>query len=372
MTTSMPTPLSVPAEFDGSWFGAYMGVRLGQAIDVLDFEKFSRGTSRQTWFVRYRDHAGEHSMTLRSDHPAGAGDPTPLDREYACYRALGATPVPHARALFWEDAPGVSPRPFYTRETVEGSWQVPGFGQDSDAAKRTQLAASQEHMRALATVHDADWRAAGFGELFGAPASPAEAAHFYLDLLMERFHSFGGEPQPLMHEVLEHLREHAPAAARVSLCKGTNGLGEEVFREGRIVALSDWEEAFVGDPASDLAMVQGFVETIEIGGEVVWNHEKAVDYYNAIAAVPVAMENVRYYQLARMFGRMVMFAFTTTVVRNSPNATVRQSWTTSEPQHVVRRIMAHALGLGPAADPHLFEEMNESIEMFDVSQEADA
>lgn len=357
--------MRVPPEFDAAWLGDYLAGRLGHPVEVLAFDKFSRGTSRQTWFAHYRDGAGEHRLTLRADHPAGAGDPTPLDREYACYRALGATGVPHARALYWEDDPALAPRPFYTRETVDGSWQVPGFGQDSDAGRRAQLAASQEHMRALAAVHDADWRAAGFGDLFGAPATPDAAAPFYLDLLMRRFHQFGGDPQPLMHEVLAHLRENAPPAARLSLCKGTNGLGEEVFRDGAIVALSDWEEAIVGDPASDLAMVQGFTETIEIDGETVWDHERAVAYYNTLAAVPVAMDNVRYYQLARLFGRMVMFAFTTTVVRDSPHATVRQSWTTAEPQHVVRRVMAHALGLGPPADPHLFEEMNESIEMID-------
>ena len=364
--------MRVPAEFDAGWFGEYLEGRLGHPVEVVEFERFTRGTSRQTWFARYRDGEGEQRLTLRADHPAGAGDPTPLDREYACYRALGATSVPHARALFWEDDPAKTPRPFYTRETVDGSWQVPGFGRDSDEARRVQLAASKEHMRALALVHDADWRAAGFGDLFGAPACEAEAAPFYLDLLMERFQRFGGEPQPLMHEALAFLRTNAPPAARISLCKGTNGLGEEVFRDGRIVALSDWEEAIVGDPASDLAMVQGFTETIEIGGETVWNHDMAVAYYNSLAAVPVSMENVRYYQLARLFGRMVMFAFTTTVVRNSPNATVRQSWTTAEPQHIVRRVMAHALGLGPPADPHLFEEMNESIEMFDEAQERGA
>lgn len=358
--------MRVPSEFDARWFADYMEDRLGGPVDVIEFTRFTRGTSRQTWFARYRDEAGEHQLTLRSDHPAGAGDPTPLDREYECYRALGKTDVPHARALFWEGDPAKTPRPFYTRELVEGSWQVPGFGQDSAEAKRNQLAASQEHMRALAAVHDADWRGAGFGELFGAPASEAEAAPFYLDLLMRRFDEFGGEPQPLMHEALAFLRANAPPAARISLCKGTNGLGEEVFRDGRIVALSDWEESIVGDPASDLAMVQGFTEHIEIDGETVWNHDMAVAYYNTQARVPVAMDNVRYYQLARLFGRMVMFAFTTTVVRSSPNATVRQSWTTTEPQHVVRRVMAHALGLGPPADPRLFEEMNESIEMFDT------
>jgi aminoglycoside phosphotransferase (APT) family kinase protein len=355
--------MRTPTDFDARWFADYMAARLGEQVNVSRFKKFTRGTSRQTWFAHYRDGSGEHRITIRTDHPAGAGDPTPLDREYECYRALGLTDIPHARALFWEDDPAKAPRPFYTRETVDGSWQVPGMGQSGDEAKRILLAASQEHMRTLAKVHDADWRRAGFGELFGAPSTEAQAAPCYLDLLMQRFNTFGGEPQPLMHEALSFLRANAPPAARISLCKGTNGFGEEVFRGGRIVALSDWEESIVGDPASDLAMVQGFAEPIEIGGETVWNHEMAVAYYNTYAAAPVSMDNVRYYQLARLFGRMVMFAFTTTVVRNSANATVRQSWTTTEPQHVVRRVMAHALGFGSPADPSLFEEMNESIDM---------
>ena len=364
--------MSVPADFTASWLQTYWAGRFGSPIEVLELQRFTRGTSRQTWFARLQDEGStERQITLRTDHPAGAGDPTPLDREYLCYAALGRTAVPHARTLFWEDDPAKTPRPFYVRETVDGSWQVPGFTATDEAGARARLAASQEHMRALAVVHDADWRNAGFGDLFGAPASEAEAGPFYLDLLMTRFRSFGGEPEPLIPEAFDYLQRHAPQAARISLCKGTNGLGEEVFKNGRIVAMSDWEEAIVGDPASDLAMVQGFTEVIEIGGERVWDLERAVDFYNQHAGVPVSMDNVRYYQLARLFGRMVMFAFTTQVVRNSGNATVRQSWTTVEPQHTVRRVMAHAIGLGPPADPALFEEMNESVEMFVSEGEGD-
>ena len=41
--------------------------------------------------------------------------------------------------------------------------------------------------------------------------------------------------------------------------KGTNGYGEEIFRDGRLVAMSDWELARIGDPAYDWAQIQGFV-----------------------------------------------------------------------------------------------------------------
>ena len=351
------------AEFSADWLSAYLAERLGGPVAVTQFEKFTRGTSRQTWFAAWQGPEGDAvEAVLRADHPAGAGDPTSLDQEFAVYERLGRTAIPHARVLWFENRHEQAPRPFYLRERIAGSWQVPGYARADDAGARARLAAAQEHMRALACVHDADWQQAGFGDLLGAPAGVDDALPHYVRLQLGRLARFGGEPQPLLLEVAEFLLAHAPPAARISLCKGTNGLGEEVFRDGRIVAMSDWEEAIVGDPASDLAMVQGFAEPIAIDGETVWNSDIALDFYNRQARVPVSPGNVRFYQLARMFGRMVMFAYTTTVVQRSPHATVRQSWTATEVQHWVRRALAGALGIGAGVDPAIFEELNMTVD----------
>lgn len=356
--------MTAPADFSPEWLAAYLARRLGEPVAVAQFEKFTRGTSRQTWFATWQGGDGQPSVeaVLRADHPAGAGDPTSLDQEFAVYERLGRTAIPHARVLWFEGDPASTPRPFYLRERIAGSWQIPGYGREGDDGAQVRLAAAQEHMRALAVVHDADWQAAGLGALLGAPDGPDEALPHYVRLQLGRLAAFGGEPQPLLREVAEFLLAHAPPAGRVSLCKGTNGLGEEVFRDGRIVAMSDWEEAIIGDPASDLAMVQGFAEPIVLHGETVWNADIALDFYNRHARVPVAMDNVRFYQLARMFGRMVMFGYTTTVVQRSPHATVRQSWTATEVQHWVRRALAGALGIGEGVDPAIFEELNMTVE----------
>ena len=337
--------------------------RTGRAITVESFERFTRGTSRQTWFVTYSEGQGLRRIALRTDHPAGAGDPTRLDQEFAIYERLGNLGLPVAKALFWEDDPEQCPRPFYLRELVEGHWQIEGYESADAVGALVRLDAAREHMRALAAVHDADWRSAGLGELLGTPANEDEVAQFYVERQIDLLSRFGAEPEPLLYEVAAMLRAKAPRAARICLCKGTNGLGEEVFRDGRIVALSDWEEAWIGDPASDLAMVQGFTEAIDIDGERVWDLERALAFYNTVALVPVSLDNVRYYQFARLFGRMVMFAYTATVVRDSAEATVRQSWTATEVQHAVKRALAAMLGLAEAPDPGLFEELNQSVEM---------
>ncbi len=50
-----------------------------------------------------------------------------------------------------------------------------------------------------------------------------------------------------------------PGGDRLSLLKGNNGVGEEIWKDGRIVALSDWELASIGEPALDWAFSQGLL-----------------------------------------------------------------------------------------------------------------
>ncbi|MBW8911258.1 MAG: hypothetical protein JF564_05085 [Sphingomonas sp.] len=324
-------------DFDRSWLQDYLSRRLGKAVQVTDFTRFSRGTSRQTWFADYLvcDESKVRKITLRSDHPAGAGDPTPLDQEYFIYERLGRTELPVAAALWWEDDPAKTPRPFYIRNQIEGSWNIPGFADPDPRYDIVRLEASKEHIRRLAQIHLVDWKAHGFDQMLPAPRDTQDAG---------------------------------PAFLRLMLDKGTNGLGEEVFRDGRIVALSDWEEVIIGDPASDLAMVQGFTEAIVHDGETWWDLDTALAFYRAESGIDVTMENIRYYQLARLFGRGVMFAHTATVVAGTPTSTIRQSWTVTEVIHVVKRALGSALGWFEPVPGARFEEMNLSVEMEEQGQ----
>jgi aminoglycoside phosphotransferase (APT) family kinase protein len=354
-------------EFNDAWLGEYLTGKLGRPIEVTDLEKFTRGTSRQTWFASYRPK-GESDITeivLRTDHPAGSGDPTPLDQEYFIYSCLGKTDLPVAAALWWEDDPEVAPRPFYIRQKIEGSWNLPGYADPDPKYDEVRLEASKEHIRKLAAIHNVDWKDCGFDKQLPAPSSLEDAAPCFVRTLMDRVDWNGAEPLPILLELEEWLLDRAPVAPRVSLCKGTNGLGEEVFRDGKIVALSDWEEVMIGDPASDLAMVQGFTETITHNGETLWNLEKALEFYRQESGIDVSMENVQFYQIARLFGRLVMFAHTADVVAGNPGAHPRQAWTVTEVLHSVKQALGAVMGWFEPVPSSLWEELNESVEMLE-------
>ncbi len=61
------------------------------------------------------------------------------------------------------------------------------------------------------------------------------------------------EPQPILDAGAQWLREHLPQPRRMTLCWGDARLPNMLFRDLRVVAVLDWEMAFVGDPEADLA-----------------------------------------------------------------------------------------------------------------------
>lgn len=347
--------LSVPLE-------AYLRHRFGASAELVSEQRFSRGSSRVTVFVDYRAEAGGavRSLVFRGDHPGGSTIPTPLDQEYFMYERLGRTAVPVAKVLFWEEDPAWAARPFYVREQVEGSWEVPHFFDPDPRYDAVRIATSKEHMRKLAIVHTADWRAAGFDERLSAPQDEAGCAAHFIDLIVAQLESFRMEPLPVVTEGVAWLKANAPVAPRISLCKGTNGNGEEVFRDGVIVAMSDWEEATIGDPAADFASLQDFIPEIERDGTKIWGLEQALAYYREVSGIALEIGNVRFYQMVRTLGT-VLYGHKAATVTHGPVADIRQAWTGTEVLHLGKRMLAGVIGLADPIDPAWFEEMNLTV-----------
>ncbi|MCC6381315.1 MAG: hypothetical protein IT304_02345, partial [Dehalococcoidia bacterium] len=143
-----------------------------------------------------------------------------------------------------------------------------------------------------------DWRAHHFDEVLPAPNSPATASRLEFETWRDLFYDVHVEVFPAVTDVLHWFEGHLPRSCpRVSLLKGNNGLGEEVWRDGRIVALSDWENAAIGDPALDWGFSQGMLELI---GE-----ERALTLYEQYAGFPVPRENVAFWRVWSVFKAMV-------------------------------------------------------------------
>ncbi|MFA5524885.1 MAG: phosphotransferase family protein [Tissierellales bacterium] len=353
-------------EFTPAWLERYLSHRLGSAVIVKeeDITRFPRGSSRETWFINYRskdDIEALKSIVFRLDFRGGSTDPSSLDQEYFMYERLGQTDVPVAKALWWEDDPSWTDRPFYTREHVEGSWDVPHYQDPDPAYDEMRIAISKEHLSKLALIHQLDWKALGFDKYLPAPTSVEDCAKVFVESLMSMMEDIRTSAIPLFLEAGEWLIDNAPIAPRISLCKGTNGLGEEIFRGQKIVAMSDWEEASIGHPAADFAFMQDFVPEIEHDGQKIWGLEHALDYYYSLSGIRITPEAVAYYHKLRSLKTILFGQKAGGAIHANFDGPIRQTWTGTEVLHIGKYVTASAIGIVPPHSGDRFSELNQLV-----------
>ena len=326
-------------DFVERWFHERLAKIDPQATDIriTSVERLSRGVSRETWAA-----AGTvctagvwtpRQFIVRRDHASGSVIPTPLQTEYDVYRLLRDSEIPTSTALWFEDDAEWRPdaRPAYVRSHVSGDWRLPFIGNTDEAYDDVRIAASKEHLDKLALVHTADWKGLGFGDIFAVPASPADCAENLIRANLAQLAQFQFEPSPALAEGVARLLQVAPKdCPHITLCKGTNGHGEEVWSDGRIVAMSDWELAALGDPAYDFAQIQEMIPEIERRGRRLWGLPEALSYYHDRTGIEVTVERIDYYR--DLYG-LLQFLYThhaAAQVRRQQRPPLRFVWNAAE------------------------------------------
>jgi aminoglycoside phosphotransferase (APT) family kinase protein len=325
----------------------------GSDVTVVSVEQYVRGVSRETWVVRL---AGvPDAVVIRRDLPGGSLVDIPLRTEYEIYRRLAATEVPVARVLFFEDDPGdlLPGPPLYVREFVAGSHEIPNFKDPDPKYDDLRIEVSKEHLRKLALVHTSDWRAAGLDTVLSAPASPDDCGHHAVDLAVARFDGLRVTAYPDITAGVQWLRRNADRSApRVSLVKGNNGLGEEVWRGTEIVAMSDWELASIGDPAYDFAQLQDLIPVVGPPESPRWGLGPALAYYEQISGIRIERSSLHYYRTLYAVEKACTALAAIRAIADGKR-TARLAWGGTEVLYRARRTLAEAAGLVPGkADPY--------------------
>jgi aminoglycoside phosphotransferase (APT) family kinase protein len=180
-----------------------------------------------------------------------------LAREFRILRILEGSdvPVPHARWM--EQDPSILGAPFYVMERLEGRvppdnppYHISGWVTEIAPEERARIWWSG--LEVLARIHRIDWKRAGLGFL-DAPQlarDPLEGQLRYYERYLEW--AARGRPHPTSDAALRWLVKHRPEEEPTALCWGDARLGNMIFRDGRCVAVLDWEMAALGSPEADL------------------------------------------------------------------------------------------------------------------------
>lgn len=201
----------------------------------------ANGTRRLTGGVSADVHAvelelpgGTRRTVVVRRHRAHEGKPLSLGAARTEFRLLewlyhAGLPVPEP--LLLDDSGDPVPEPFVVMSFVDGTTEVPAAGLD---------ACLDTMARALIRLH-------------GLPTSGLPLLPVRRDPLPELF-EFLPEGEE-WHQLREHLQ-----GLDVTAYEGSNVLvhgdfwpGNLLWRDGKLVAILDWEDAAVGDPLSDVA-----------------------------------------------------------------------------------------------------------------------
>lgn len=286
----------VPGGLEQSRVAEYLQRRL--AADRLELTSLTRnvgGMSRQTWFADVngsRDGAEFiDSLTIRVDHPEGSVVPVSLEREYRTFAALTPTEVPVAEALWYEDDPALIGRaPFYVRRTVAGSASAGRLFAKGNEGLRRRIGIDLAEQ--LAAVHTLDWARAGLDQFMAVPQRPQDCALLELAHYEQAYRAANPEPMPVVEALLSWLKRNVPHdVQRTSLVWGDVGVGNFIYAGDSVVALTDWEQAHLGDPMKDWA------SALWRGVDSLAPRDEMFDAYERASGLKIDEDRIRYYSV---------------------------------------------------------------------------
>ena len=183
-----------------------------------------------------------------------------LRRQFLVMQRLQGTNVPVPK-VFWrvEQDESILGTPFYIMERLPGT-TPPDFplyhsaGSYHDASPQKRAKMWWGSLEGIAKCHKVDWKKQRL-DFLGAPKGGTTT----IDGLLDYNESFlkwvaKGEPQPVLEYALKWLRENHYVPERITFCWGDCRMPNTLYNpDGDVVALLDWEFAYLGDPISDLA-----------------------------------------------------------------------------------------------------------------------
>jgi aminoglycoside phosphotransferase (APT) family kinase protein len=186
-----------------------------------------------------------------------------FETQFRVMQALSEhTDVPVPEMLWFEGDPSWFDSPFWIMRRIEGiapsdapHYSLSGWLRDAEPDEQARV--WWNGITALAAVHRLDWRALGL-ELLDDPARGEPALEqqltYYAESLGWAEQQDGGRPHPGARAALAWLQANRPAsdAAQVAITWGDARLANQMYRDGEVVAVLDWEMVALGDPRIDL------------------------------------------------------------------------------------------------------------------------
>jgi aminoglycoside phosphotransferase (APT) family kinase protein len=247
----------------GEPLAGWLAQRLGVAeVSLSELKRHAEGFSWQTftlaceWTDPDSGDLVRQGFAVRREPEDGLLAPYDIEGQFRLHNAIldfSDVPMP---GLYWlEMDPSVLGMPFYVMERMDGRVPVQWRGNDPDVFpdEETRRRIGLDFVDVLSRIHAIDIGKSGLG--FLGESSNAEAQAIAEIDKWERFYEESFQVEvPLLRFLIGWLRRNLAVSGQVGLVHGDYRIGNFMLdSERNINAIFDWELAFVGDPAFDLA-----------------------------------------------------------------------------------------------------------------------
>ena len=211
----------------------------------LTFGLIAGGHSNLTY--KFTDSAGEAYVLRRPPLGHVLESAHDMGREHRIISALADTDVPVPKTYGLCEDSDVNGAPFFLMKFVEGT--VPHEPEVSATIPEAERASAGEHIiDVLATLHLIDPDDVGLGTLARKEGYIARQ----LKRWTAQWKATKTHEIPEMEESERLLHEDMPEQIGAGIVHGDYRIGNMMIRDGRMVALLDWELCTLGDPLADL------------------------------------------------------------------------------------------------------------------------
>ena len=290
---------------------------------LVSAERLSGGASQETYRIVIAGDDGERKLALRRG-PGGQSTPSVTSRPglrteahlMRCARDAGV-PEPEVHyVLEPEDGLGDG----FLMEWLEGETLGARIVRGEELAAVRPLLARQCG-EILARIHGIDLEATGLTRLLGT-LTPAE----FLDQTWSRYQSFE-TPQPMIDYAARWLRDRLPAQTARALVHNDFRNGNVMVSSAGVVAVLDWETAFIGDPMRDLGWIctnswRFGRSDLPVGG--FGDYEDLFAGYEAVSGERVDPDRVKWWEVFGSFWWAVGCLGMAQVYRTGPDRTVER------------------------------------------------
>jgi aminoglycoside phosphotransferase (APT) family kinase protein len=270
------------------------------SIDSLKY--LSGGFSRLTLQVQWSAAGPSQSLVIRKQKPAPLMENVALGvaGEFPVLRFVHSRRIAVPRPLWLQTDSATLGADFIAMERVPGAPLGSAMGAVGVTDDIMRQIAAQ-----LASLHSLRWEddEQELAHAFRLPAGKIDV-HCCLQALLERWEarwrSAQLRPSGLISTAANWLERHKPSRdVRPCLLHGDIGFHNILFDQGKLTALLDWETAFLGDPAKDIATCQSFV-----GKYTDW--DQFLRWYRDAGGQPIDESSVRYYSVLRVYSQLLV------------------------------------------------------------------